>query len=122
MSNHSSSPVEVVDKTYRGLRNFNLIMGIMHLLQGVLMIVLSNDTRYPIFTDYTFKVDLSTFSLTPDPQLAYKLLFRSRCGSLPAALCRGTLQPGILRLQVVRGTAQEGHKIHPASTSMPCPP
>jgi hypothetical protein len=74
MAQTPSSPAEAADKTYRGLRNFNLVMGFMHLIQGVLMIVLSNDTKYPIFTNY-LKFDLSTFSLTPDPQLAYKLLF-----------------------------------------------
>ena len=74
MTNQSLSPAEASDKTYRGLRRFNLIMGFLHLIQGVLMIVLSNDTKYPIFTNY-LKFDLSTFSLSPDPQLAYKLLF-----------------------------------------------
>ena len=74
MSPQSLSPTQVSEKTFRGLRNFNLVMGFMHLIQGVLMIVLSNATRYPIFTNY-LKFDLSTFSLTPDPQLAYKLLF-----------------------------------------------
>ena len=44
------------------LRRFNLVMGFLHLIQGVLMIVLSNDTTYPIFTNYlTFNPE--TFSL-----------------------------------------------------------
>jgi hypothetical protein len=59
---------------YQGLRRFNLIMGFLHLLQGVLMIVLSNATTYPIFTNY-LKFDMATFSLTPDPKLAYELRF-----------------------------------------------
>jgi len=38
------------------------------------MIIISNDTTYPIFTDFlTF--DISTFSLKPDPQLWYELPF-----------------------------------------------
>ena len=37
------------------------------------MIVHSNDTKHPIFTNY-LKIDMSTFSLTPDLQLADKLL------------------------------------------------
>jgi len=56
------------------LRRFNLIMGFLHLIQGVLMILLSNDTTYPIFTNYlTFNTE--TFSLVPDPKLLYELRF-----------------------------------------------
>jgi hypothetical protein len=64
----------VTDKKLRGLRRFNAIMGILHLVQGILMIVLSNDTTYPVYTNY-LRFDTDTFSLTPDPQLAYELLF-----------------------------------------------
>jgi len=74
MSSETSSPVQAPEKTFRGLRNFNLVMGFMHLIQGALMIFLSNDTVYPIFTNY-LRFDLSTFSLTPNPLLAYELLF-----------------------------------------------
>ena len=62
------------EKVYSGLRRFNLIMGGLHLIQGILMIVLSNDTTYPIFTNF-LKFDRATFSLVPDPQLAYELRF-----------------------------------------------
>ncbi len=62
------------ESVYRGLRRFNLIMGLLHLLQGIVMIVLSNDTTYPIYTNF-LKFDLETFSLTPDPRLAYALRF-----------------------------------------------
>lgn len=56
------------------LRRFNLIMGFLHLIQGVIMILISNDTTYPIYTNFlTF--DIETFSLTPDPQLWYELPF-----------------------------------------------
>ena len=74
MSSASPSPAQAPEKTFRGLRTFNLVMGFMHLIQGALMIFLSNDTVYPVFTNY-LRFDLSTFSLTPDPQLAYELLF-----------------------------------------------
>ncbi len=40
------------DKKLFRLRNFNFIMGFLHLIQGLLMIVLSNDTAYPIFTNF----------------------------------------------------------------------
>ena len=62
------------EKTFLGLRRFNAAMGVLHLVQGILMIVLSNDTTYPIFTNY-LRFDLSTFSLIPDPKLAYQLRF-----------------------------------------------
>jgi hypothetical protein len=62
------------EKKFKGLRSFNLVMGFMHLIQGALMIILSNDKTYPIFTNY-LRFDLSTFTLTPDPKLAYNLLF-----------------------------------------------
>src|SRR4030042_2958631 len=62
------------ESVYRGLRRFNLIMGFLHLVQGVLMIVLSNATTYPIFTNF-LKFDMATFALTPDPKLVYELRF-----------------------------------------------
>ncbi len=64
----------IEEKKFAGLRRFNLVMGFMHLIQGVLMIVLSNDTTYPIFTNYlTFNTE--SFSLIPDPKLLYELRF-----------------------------------------------
>lgn len=70
----SGNVVQASDKTYQGLRRFNLIMGALHLLQGILMIVLSNDKTYPIYT-YYLKFDTETLSLTPDPQKFYDLRF-----------------------------------------------
>lgn len=62
------------EKTYQGLRRFNLIMGSFHLIQGVFMWIVSNDTTYPIFTNF-LKFDKATFTLTPDPELFYELPF-----------------------------------------------
>jgi hypothetical protein len=62
------------DATYRGLRRFNLIMGFLHLVQGILMIVLSNDTTYPVYT-YYLTFDVESLSLGPDPTLIYEPLF-----------------------------------------------
>ncbi len=61
-------------KTYQGLRRFNLIMGFLHLIQGIFMWVVSNDTTYPIFTNF-LKFNMDTRALTPDPQLFYELPF-----------------------------------------------
>lgn len=66
--------VDAPEKTFLGLRRFNAAMGLLHLVQAVLMIVLSNDKTYPIYTNY-LRFDLSTMSLTPDPKLAYELRF-----------------------------------------------
>jgi hypothetical protein len=64
----------IEEKKLKGLRRFNLVMGFLHLVQGVFMILISNDTTYPIFTNFlTF--DINTFSLKPDPQLLYELPF-----------------------------------------------
>jgi hypothetical protein len=70
----STKTVEAPEKTFLGLRRFNLIMGFLHLVQGILMIVLSNDTTYPIYTNFlTFNLDTRT--LSPDPSLLYELRF-----------------------------------------------
>jgi hypothetical protein len=70
----SSQVVDAPEKTFLGLRRFNAVMGFLHLVQGILMIVLSNDTTYPIYTNF-LRFDVDTFTLTPDPQLFYELLF-----------------------------------------------
>jgi len=70
----SDQAVQGSERTFQGLRRFNLIMGALHLVQGILMIVLSNDTTYPIYT-YYLRFDTETFSLTPDPQNIYNLRF-----------------------------------------------
>jgi hypothetical protein len=74
MNNVGSDRVQASEKTFQGLRRFNLVMGFLHLLQGILMIVLSNDTTYPIFTNY-LRFDLDTFSLVPNNQLLYDVRF-----------------------------------------------
>ena len=56
-SNHKplvAPPSNTPDQTYHGLRNFNLGMGVLHLVQGILMIAISNDTTYPIYTYFLF--------------------------------------------------------------------
>jgi hypothetical protein len=62
------------EKKFNGLRRFNLIMGFLHLVQGILMIVLSNDTAYPIYTNF-LKFDVARRTLVPDPKLASELRF-----------------------------------------------
>jgi hypothetical protein len=59
---------------FNGLRRFNLFMGFLHFVQGILMIVLSNDTAYPIYSSF-LKFDKVKMALVPDLKLAYKLRF-----------------------------------------------
>lgn len=63
-----------MDKKLVGLRRFNAIMGFLHLIQGVFMILVSNDTTYPIYTNY-LNFDLATRSLKPNSELLYDLRF-----------------------------------------------
>ena len=62
------------DKKFPGLRRFNLIMGFLHLIQGIFMIVVSNDTTYPIYTNF-LGFNTETLSLSPESKLLYELRF-----------------------------------------------
>jgi len=70
----TTAKVDVTPEKMRGLRRFNAIMGFVHLVQGLFMILVSNDTTYPIYTNY-LSFDLETFALSPNPQLLYELRF-----------------------------------------------
>ena len=73
-STMTTEAIPVDRPVYKGLRRFNAIMGFLHLVQGVFMIVASNDTTYPIWTNFlSFNVD--TLSLAPQPELLYELRF-----------------------------------------------
>lgn len=69
-----SESAAAVAAKFAGLKRFNLIMGFLHLLQGVFMILVSNDTSYPIYTNF-LGFDSATLSLSPTPRLAYELRF-----------------------------------------------
>ena len=76
MTPESSTPAStaIMDGKFTRLRRFNAIMGLLHLAQGVFMILVSNATTYPIFTNY-LNFDVATRSLTPNSQLLYELRF-----------------------------------------------
>ena len=74
MTTTTGTPVGPAEGKFSALRRFNIIMGFLHLIQGIFMIVVSNDTTYPIFTNF-LSFDLATRSLEPDPQLLYELRF-----------------------------------------------
>lgn len=65
----------MADKTsYPRLRRFNAIMGFLHLIQGLFMWIVSNDSTRPIYTSF-LSFDLESFSLVPDPQIWVELRF-----------------------------------------------
>ncbi len=70
----SSVAASQSDSRFAGLRRFNLIMGFLHLIQGIFMILVSNDTTYPIFTNY-LSFDAATRSLKPATELFYEVPF-----------------------------------------------
>ncbi|MEJ2563031.1 MAG: hypothetical protein P8Z42_10100 [Anaerolineales bacterium] len=74
MSVDAARPSVDSEGKFSGLRRFNLIMGFLHLIQGIFMILVSNDTTYPIYTNF-LRFDTQTRSLTPDPKLLYGLRF-----------------------------------------------
>jgi hypothetical protein len=49
-------------------------MGFLHLVQGIFMIVVSNDTTYPIYTNF-LSFDPEAFELVPEPAILYELPF-----------------------------------------------
>jgi hypothetical protein len=70
----AANPQQSMDSKFAGLRRFNAIMGFLHLIQGVLMILVSNNRTYPIFTNY-LSFDVAARSLVPNPQLFLELRF-----------------------------------------------
>jgi hypothetical protein len=59
---------------YLRLRKFNAVMGALHFVQGLFMWIASNDTAYPIFTNF-LGFNTETFSLSPVPKLFHELRF-----------------------------------------------
>ena len=70
-SNESSKAMEI---KFAGLKRFNIIMGFLHLIQGVFMFLVSNDTTYPIYTNF-LGFNVETLSLSPQSKLLYELRF-----------------------------------------------
>jgi len=69
-----------LEKKLARLVRFNLIMGFLHLVQGILMVILSNDTTYPIYTNF-LGFNLESFSLQPESNLLYELRFGPAVGA-----------------------------------------
>jgi len=73
-SNASDRSTQEINRKFTGLRRFNLVMAFLHLVQGIFMIAVSNDTTYPIFTNY-LNFDAATRSLKPNAELFYEVPF-----------------------------------------------
>ncbi len=69
-----AAPAAADERTYTGLRTFNAVMGFLHLIQGVFMWVISNNTTYPVFTNF-LRFDTATRTLVPNPTQAFELRF-----------------------------------------------
>ena len=109
ISNAADDAAIAMERKYTGLRRFNLGMGFLHLIQGILMILISNDTTYPIYTNF-LNFDPATFTLQPNPELFYEVPFGIAVVILPADFSRGALLPGNDWLQALCGQPEEGHE------------
>ena len=74
MTEKEKNTIVQTEEKLSKLKRFNLIMGFLHLVQGIMMIVLSNDTTYPIFTNF-LGFNVESFSLQPESKLLYELRF-----------------------------------------------
>ena len=74
MNAESAGTTSAMDSKFAGLRRFNASMAFLHLIQGIFMILVSNNRTYPIFTNY-LNFDIATRSLRPNTQLFYDLRF-----------------------------------------------
>lgn len=70
----TKAPPGIPEATFTGLRRFNAIMGLLHLVQGILMIVLSNAKTYPIYSNF-LRFDPNAMKLVPNSVLEYGLPF-----------------------------------------------
>ena len=65
---HEPTSMQVASPdTTRGLRRFNVAMGLLHLAQGVLMVVLSSSFSLPIVANF-LNFDAATQRLVPKPE------------------------------------------------------
>jgi hypothetical protein len=60
------------ERKFAGLRKFNLLMALLHLGQGIAMLVLSSDFALTVMTSY-LKFDVAAQKLVPNPQNWFEL-------------------------------------------------
>lgn len=66
--------VTAPEGTFLRLRRFNAVMGVLHLVQGIFMIAISNATTFPVYTNF-LRFDPQALALVPNPTLVYHLRF-----------------------------------------------
>lgn len=70
-----TSAIAVPTKLWK-LRRFNVIMGFLHLVQGIFMIAVSNDSTLPIYTNFLdFDSSNGAVQVSPDPQVLWDMPF-----------------------------------------------
>lgn len=80
----STKTPEASEKTFQGLRRFNLIMGLLHLVQGVLMVVLSftlGDLKAYAISTTVLNFDAAAQKLVPTLKEAFSLPFGPAVGA-----------------------------------------
>ncbi len=60
------------DKKAKGLRNWNLAMGFLHLIQGIVMLAIANNFSQPVIGSF-LKFNITTMQLSPVPQTLFDL-------------------------------------------------
>jgi hypothetical protein len=48
----ASTPIQIPADRLNGLRRYNLIGGVFHLVQGILILILANDFALPVSVNY----------------------------------------------------------------------
>ena len=94
------------DVKFARLRRFNLIMGFLHLVQGILMIVLSSGFSLPVYANYLGLDEASRLAvireilkqknnpLGPDGETIGQILVEAACQFLPSATVNDVLLGG----------------------------
>jgi hypothetical protein len=61
-----------MDKKLKGLRKFNIVMAILHLGQGIAMLIVSSSFSLPVMASY-LKFNVATQKLVPSPSTLFNL-------------------------------------------------
>jgi hypothetical protein len=72
------------DIKFKRLRNFNLVMGVIHLVQGLMMLALSNNFTLPVTRGFLEAVSGGAPGGMPNLEPASEVLFNLRIGPLVA--------------------------------------
>jgi hypothetical protein len=68
----NNQPVPQTDRRFSKLRRFNLVMFFLHLVQGVVMLILSSDFSLPVMSSF-LKYDILAGKLAPSAETVFEL-------------------------------------------------